>query len=125
MQAVEQNPRAADLMGINAKAVISVTFFLSGMSAVIAALLLASYYQKVYPTMGAMIGLKGFSASDLGGIGVLYGSAIGGIILGIAESLTVRFLSGAYRDAVAFVLLFIVLIIRPNGLFGKAKISKV
>ncbi|MGO5164694.1 MULTISPECIES: branched-chain amino acid ABC transporter permease [unclassified Candidatus Paralachnospira] len=125
MQAVEQNPRAADLMGINAKAVISVTFFLSGMSAVIAALLLASYYQTVYPTMGAMIGLKGFSASVLGGIGVLYGSAIGGIILGIAESLTVQFLSGAYRDAVAFVLLFIVLIIRPNGLFGKAKISKV
>ena len=125
MRAVEQNSRAADLMGINAKGVISVTFFLSGMSAVIAALLLASYYQTVYPTMGAMIGLKGFSASVLGGIGSLFGAAIGGIILGLAESLTVAFLSGAYRDAVAFILLFIILIIRPNGLFGKAKISKV
>ena len=125
MRAVEQNSRAADLMGINAKGVISVTFFLSGMSAVIAALLLASYYQTVYPTMGAMIGLKGFSASVLGGIGSLFGAAVGGIILGLAESLTVAFLSGAYRDAVAFILLFIILIIRPNGLFGKAKISKV
>ncbi len=125
MRAVEQNSRAADLMGINAKGVISVTFFLSGMSAVIAALLLASYYQTVYPTMGVMIGLKGFSASVLGGIGILYGSAVGGIILGIAESLTVQFLSGAYRDAVAFILLFLILIVRPNGLFGKAKVSKV
>ena len=125
MRAVEQNSRAADLMGINAKGVISVTFFLSGMSAVIAALLLASYYQTVYPTMGAMIGLKGFSASVLGGIGSLFGAAVGGSILGLAESLTVAFLSGAYRDAVACILLFIILIIRPNGLFGKAKISKV
>ncbi len=125
MRAVEQNSKAADLMVINAKGVISVTFFLSGMSAVIAALLLASYYQTIYPTMGAMIGLKGFSASVLGGIGSLLGAAVGGIILGLAESLTVAFLSGAYRDAVAFILLFIILIIRPNGLFGKAKISKV
>lgn len=124
MRAVQQNSRAADLMAIDTKGVITFTFFLSSLSAVIAAFLIASYYQMVYPSMGSLMGMKAFCASVLGGIGSLYGAVIGGLILGLVENLTVRFLSGAYKDAVCYVILFIVLVIRPTGLFGKKNVSK-
>ena len=124
MRAVQQNPRAADLVAVNSSGVISFTFFLSSLSAVIAAFLIASYYEMVYPSMGGLMGMKAFCASVLGGIGSLYGSVIGGLILGVVENLTVRFLSGAYRDAVCYIILFIVLIIRPTGLFGKKNVTK-
>nr|WP_066501398.1 branched-chain amino acid ABC transporter permease [Abyssisolibacter fermentans] len=125
MRAVEQNPKAAHLMGINVNYIVSFTFFLGGASAAIAGTLISGYYQVVYPNMGFIAGLKAFSAAVLGGIGVLYGSVIGGLVVGLSESFAVSYFGGGYRDAVAFVILILVLIIRPKGIFGKKDITKV
>lgn len=125
MRAIQQNPRAAKLMGIEVNKIISFTFFLGGASAAVAGTLISGYYQIVNPSMGFIAGLKAFSAAVLGGIGVLHGSVIGGLMVGIAESLTAFYIGGGYRDAVAFIVLIIVLIIRPHGLFGKKQIEKV
>lgn len=124
MRATEQNAKAASLMGININFVVSFTFFLGGSSAAIAGALISGYYQIVYPTMGFMVGLKAFSAAVLGGIGILYGSVIGGLVVGLSESYAAAYLGGTYRDAVAFIILILVLIVRPAGLFGKKKHHK-
>lgn len=75
--------------------------------------------------MGFMAGLKAFSAAVLGGIGSLPGAILGGLIIGNAESMAVMFLGSTYRDSVAFIILILVLILRPNGLFGRKGITKV
>ncbi|MFA5527767.1 MAG: branched-chain amino acid ABC transporter permease [Peptostreptococcales bacterium] len=125
MRAVEQNPKAAHLMGIDVNRVVSFTFFLGGASAAIAGTLISGYYQVVYFNMGFIAGLKAFSAAVLGGIGVLYGSVIGGLVVGLSESFAASYLGGGYRDAIAFLILIIVLILKPNGLFGKKAVEKV
>ncbi len=125
MRAVEQNQKAASLMGINVNSVIRFTFFLGGASAAIAGSLISGYYQVVYPNMGFLAGLKAFSAAVLGGIGVLYGSIVGGLVVGVSESYAAALLGGSYRDAVAFIILIIVLLFKPTGLFGKKDITKV
>lgn len=125
MRATEQNAKAASLMGINVNFVISFTFFLGGASAAIAGALISGYYQIVYPTMGFMVGLKAFAAAVLGGIGVLYGSVVGGLVVGVSESFAATFLGSTYRDSLAFIILIIVLIVKPTGLFGKKGITKV
>ncbi len=125
MRGTEQNARAANLVGVNVRNVITFTFALSGISAAIAAFLIAGYYGSVYPTMGVQIALKAFSAAVLGGIGIMHGAIIGGLVVGVAEALAVTFLGGAYRDATAYIILFLVLIIRPNGIFGKKVTVKV
>ncbi|SDJ87597.1 branched-chain amino acid ABC transporter permease [Natronincola ferrireducens] len=125
MRAVEQNPKAANLMGIDVNFIISFTFFLGGASAAIAGTLISGYYQVVYPTMGFLAGLKAFSAAVLGGIGILHGSIIGGLVVGVSESYAAAFLGGSYRDAVAFIILIIVLLVKPTGLFGKKGVVKV
>lgn len=112
-------------MGIDVRRVVTFTFFLSGMCAAVAGVLVSGYYQMVYCTMGVEAGLKGFSAAVLGGIGVLYGSVVGGVIVGVAEALAVAFLGGSFRSATAYIVLFLVLLIRPSGLFGKDNIDKV
>lgn len=125
MRAVEQNSKAASLMGINVNKVIRFTFFLGGASAAIAGTLISGYYQVVYPNMGFLAGLKAFSAAVLGGIGVLYGSIIGGLVVGVSESYAAATFGGTYRDATAFIILIIVLLFKPAGLFGKKDITKV
>lgn len=125
MRAVEQNQKAAYLMGIDVNKVITFTFFLGGASASIAGTLISGYYQVVYPNMGFLAGLKAFSAAVLGGIGVLYGSIFGGLVVGVSESYAAAFLGGSYRDAIAFLILIIVLLVKPTGLFGKKGITKV
>ena len=125
MRAVEQNPKAASLMGIDVNFVIAFTFLLAGISAAIAGGLIASTYNLVFPMMGFMAGLKGFSAAVLGGIGSLPGSVIGGLIVGVSEAMAVVFFGSAFRDSMAFVILVLVLIIRPTGIFGKKAILKV
>jgi len=124
MRATEQNPRAANLMGVNVNFVISFTFFLAGASAAIAGGLISGYYQIVYPGMGFMAGLKAFAASVLGGIGSLPGAVVGGLV-GVSECLAATFINSTYRDSVAFIILIVVLIVRPTGLFGKKGITKV
>ncbi len=125
MRGTEQNSKAAYLMGINVDQVIAFTFFLGGASAAVAGALISGYYQIVYPAMGFMAGLKAFSAAVLGGIGILHGAVVGGIVIGISESMTAAYVSGGFRDAVAFIILIVVLIIKPTGIFGKKTITKV
>ncbi|ETP73143.1 branched-chain amino acid ABC-type transport system, permease component [Lachnospiraceae bacterium JC7] len=125
MRACEQNPKAANMMGINVNFVISFTFFLAGISATIAGALVSGYYQIVYPNMGFMAGLKAFAAAVLGGIGSLPGALLGGLIVGVSESMAATFLGSTYRDSLAFIILIMVLIIRPHGLFGRKGITKV
>lgn len=125
MRGVEQSPKAAGLMGINTNFIISFTFFLGGASAAIAGALISGYYQIAYPSMGFMVGLKAFAAAVLGGIGVLHGSILGGLFIGVAESFAATWLGSAYRDSVAFIILILVLIIRPSGFFGRKGVTKV
>jgi len=125
MKAVQQNPKAASLMGVNVNFIITFTFFLAGATAAIAGNLISAYYQVVSPMMGFEAGLRAFSAVVLGGIGSLPGAVAGGLIIGLSETLAATFLGSAYRDAAAFVILILVLIVRPTGLFGKKDVIKV
>ena len=125
MRATKENTRAAQLMGVNVNFVISFTFFLGGASAAIAGALIGGYYQVISPTMGSLIALKAFAAAVVGGIGVLYGSVVGGLVVGVSECLAAQFISSKVRDPMAFVILILILIIKPNGLFGKKQITKV
>ena len=125
MRATQQNSKAAAMMGINVDFVIAFTFFLAGVCATIAGALVGGYYQIVYPNMGFMAGLKAFAAAVLGGIGSLPGALLGGLIVGVSESMAATFLGSTYRDAIAFIILIIVLIVKPNGLFGREGIKKV
>ena len=125
MRATQQNSKAAAMMGINVDFVIAFTFFLAGVCATIAGALVGGYYQIVYPNIGFMAGLKAFAAALLGGIGSLPGALLGGLIVGVSESMAATFLGSTYRDAIAFIILIIVLIVKPNGLFGREGIKKV
>ena len=125
MRAVQQSPETAAINGINVNKVITFTFLLGGISAAIASSLIGGYYQLVYPTMGSTMGMKAFSAAVLGGIGMLHGAVVGGLVIGVIESIAVGYLGGTYRDAFAFVILIIILLIKPSGIFGKKTISKV
>jgi branched-chain amino acid transport system permease protein len=125
MRATEQNIKSANLVGINVNFVISFTFFIGGASAAIAGALIGGYYQVISPTMGSLIGLKAFSAAVVGGIGILYGSVAGGLVVGVSECIAAQYLGGNVRDPIAFIILIIILIIKPTGLFGKKGISKV
>ena len=125
MRATEQNVKAANLMGINVNFVISLTFFIGGACAAIAGALIGGYYAIITPDMGATIGLKAFAAAVVGGIGVLHGSVVGGLVVGVAECLAAQYLGGNVRDPMAFVILILILILKPNGLFGRKGITKV
>lgn len=125
MRAVSQNPTAASLMGINVPKIISQTFFIGTAAAGIAGILMATYYQRVDSLMGATVGLKCFAAAVLGGIGSVPGAALGGLLIGISETLFAGYVNSGYRDVVAFVILIAVLLIRPQGLLGKKEIKKV
>ncbi len=125
MRAVEQSEKTSGLMGINTNFIISFTFFLGGVSAAIAGVLISGYYEILYPTMGFMVGLKAFAAAVLGGIGSFHGAVVGGLVIGVTEALAATWFGSEYRDSIAFIILIIVLILRPAGLFGKKGIEKV
>ena len=125
MRAISQNQVAARLMGININRVITRTFFIGTTVAGISGLMVAMYYQRVDTLMGASVGLKSFAAAVLGGMGSLPGAAIGGLLIGLLETLFAAYISSGYRDIVAFVILILVLLIRPSGLMGKKSVDKV
>lgn len=125
MLAVSEDKEAAQLMGINVNATISMTFAIGSALAGIAGVLFASSYVYVYPTMGSLIGIKAFVAAVLGGIGSVPGAMLGGILLGIIESLSKTYLSTQLSNAIVFGILILVLLVRPSGLLGKSKIEKV
>lgn len=125
MRAISQNPTAARLMGIQVNKVILITFFISAAVSSIAGTMVGMYYQAVDITMATSVGSKAFAAAVLGGMGVLPGAVLGGFAIGIVETLVAGYISSGYRDAIAFAVLIIVLIVRPQGLLGQKENNKV
>lgn len=125
MRAASFDTETAQLMGIDADKVISFTFCVGSALAAVAGVLVGVYYNSIDPLMGIMPGLKAFIAAVLGGIGILPGAVAGGLILGIVEAFVSGFISSTFRDAAAFAILILVLLIRPTGLFGKNVKEKV
>ena len=125
MRAVSFDHRAASLMGINIDSVISFTFALGSGLAAAAAILYATVYPSINPLMGLFPGLKAFVAAVLGGIGNLYGAALGGLIIGLLETLVTGYISPVYRDAISFAVLILILLFRPSGILGHHEAEKV
>ncbi len=126
MRAIAQNATAARLMGVNVNGIIALTFLLSTTVAAIAGTMVGSYYKAIDTNMASSVGFKAFAAAILGGMGSLPGAVVGGILIGVAETLISSYVvSPGYRDAVAFLILIIVLIIRPRGIWGQKETSKV
>jgi branched-chain amino acid transport system permease protein len=106
----------ARLMGINVDRMVSLTFIVgSGLSGA-GGIMMAIYYNATYPGMGLLPGLKAFSAAILGGVGNIPGAILGGLLLGVAESLGAAYISSGYKDAIAFIILILVLLVRPQGI---------
>jgi branched-chain amino acid transport system permease protein len=127
MRATAENPAVAGLMGVNINAVISFTFIIGSALAAIAGMMVSANYGIAHYFMGFMLGLKAFTAAVLGGIGNLRGAVLGGILLGLIESLgagyigqlTGGFLGSHYQDVFAFFVLILVLVFKPSGLVGE------
>jgi branched-chain amino acid transport system permease protein len=118
MLATSHNRLAAQLAGINVRHVLFLSFGMSAALGAIAGILIAPITLTSYD-VGVMLGLKGFAAAILGGLGSGVGAVVGGLVLGIAESLSAGYVSSAYKDAIAFVLMLVVLFFMPSGLFGR------
>lgn len=125
MRAVSEDKGAAQLMGINVNATISVTFAIGSGLAAIAGVLLCSAYPTLMPTTGAMPGIKAFTAAVLGGIGSIPGAMLGGILLGVLEKFAQAYISTQLSDAIVFAALIVVLLVKPTGLLGKKLTEKV
>lgn len=125
MRALSFNPTAASLVGINNDFIISFTFALGSSLAAAGGILYALNYPSIDPLMGTLPGLKAFVAAVLGGIGNIAGAALGGVVLGLVETLVVALGGSTYRDAVAFGVLILILLFRPNGLLGQLRAEKV
>ena len=127
MRATAQNPAVASLMGVNINRVIAAAFVIGSALGAVAGIMVGTYYEVAHYQMGFMLGLKAFTAAVLGGIGNLAGAMLGGILLGIIEALgagyigdlTGGFLGSHYQDIFAFVVLIVVLMFKPSGLFGE------
>jgi branched-chain amino acid transport system permease protein len=127
MRATAENPRIAALMGVNANTVIAATFAIGAALAAVAGVLVAMNYNIAHFTMGFIPGLKAFTAAVLGGIGNIQGAVLGGLLLGIIESLgsgyigdlTGGFFGSHYQDVFAFIVLILVLVFRPQGIMGE------
>lgn len=125
IRATAQNKEAAALMGVNIDQVISATFALGSGLGGAAGVLVGLYYNAFYPTMGFIAGLKAFVATVLGGLTSVPGAVLGGLILGVAENLGAAYISSGYRDMIAFIILILVLLIKPSGLLGRNLQGKV
>lgn len=119
LRAIAESPKAASLLGINVERLFHVTAFAAAVLGGFAGVLIALYSNAVYPLMGQPMLHKGIAVIILGGLGDMRGAMIGGLFLGFAEVLSVAYIGSNTRDAVAFGLLFLILLVRPQGLFGK------
>ena len=118
MRAVALDRDASELMGIDMNKTISYTFAIGSALAGAAGVLVGTYYNTINPLMGAGPGLKAFIAAVLGGIGYIPGAVFGGFFLGVTETTVSAFGGSLYKDAVAFAILIIVLLVKPTGIFG-------
>jgi branched-chain amino acid transport system permease protein len=125
MRAVSFDARVAGLMGIPVDRVIAGTFVLGSVLAAAAAIISASRMPRIDPLFGLMPGLKAFVAAVLGGIGSVPGAMVGGLLLGLTEEYVAGYTLSSFRDAIAFTVLILVLLVRPQGLFGRATVEKV
>lgn len=125
MRAVAQDKVMASLVGINIDSVISVTFIIGSGLAAVAGIMVAMYYGLVNYSIGYIAGIKAFTAAVLGGIGSIPGAMFGGIFLGLVESIGGSYISSEYKDAYAFAVLIVILLIKPSGIFGKTTEEKV
>jgi branched-chain amino acid transport system permease protein len=125
MRAVSFDRGAASLMGIKVDRVIGVTFAIGSALAAAAGILYASAYPQIEPYMGIVPGLKAFVAAVLGGIGSIPGAMAGGLLMGMAETLTKGFISSQLADAIAFGILIVILVVKPAGIMGKNVSEKV
>ena len=125
MRAVAENPHAARVLGVNVDRVTATTFAISSALGAVAGVLLAFYVNSAQMTMGFNIELKGLAVIIVGGMGSLKGAMIGGIALGLAEVFAVQYIGSSWRDVVAFGLLFGILLLRPQGLFGARRVREV
>lgn len=125
MRAASFDMEASQLMGINVDNIISITFAIGSALAGAAGVFVGILYNRIDPYMGIMPGLKAFVAAVLGGIGIIPGALIGGLILGLAETLTKAYISTKWADAIAFTILIVILIVKPTGILGKKVREKV
>ena len=125
MRAVSEDRDAAQLMGINVNQTISMTFAIGSALAAIAGVLLCSTIPTLQPTTGSMPGIRAFTAAVLGGIGSIPGAMLGGILLGIIETFSKKYISTQFSDAIVFAVLILILLVKPAGLLGKQVQEKV
>ena len=125
MRATSYDPEAAQMMGLDVNRVIMVTFFIGSALAGVAGVMSGLVYNRVFQTMGFVAGLKGFTASVVGGIGSIQGAMAGGLLIGFAESFAQGYVSTTFYDVVVFLVLIAFMLIRPRGLFGVAELKKV
>jgi branched-chain amino acid transport system permease protein len=124
-RACEQDKIMAALCGINVDRTISMTFLIGAALAAIAGFMVTMYYGVVDFFMGFLAGMKAFTAAVLGGIGSLPGAMLGGVLIGLIESFWAGYVNAQYKDVAVFGILMLVLMVRPNGLFGRPEIEKV
>jgi len=125
MRAVSEDRDAAQLMGINVNRTISTTFAIGSALAAVAGVLLCSTVPTLMPTTGSMPGIRAFTAAVFGGIGSIPGAMLGGVLLGIIETISKAYLSTEFSDAIVFLVLIVVLLVKPAGLLGKQVQEKV
>ena len=125
MLAVSEDKGAAQLMGVNVNRTIAITFVIGSVLAGAGGVLYATAYPQVDPLMGYIPGLKAFVAAVLGGIGSVPGAMVGGVILGIVETMTKAYISSQYADAISYSILIVILLVKPAGLLGKKNVVKV
>ena len=121
VRAIAENPETAAILGIDVDRIVAVIFVLSGTLAALAGVLFAFNYLQVSPFMGGEVGLKGISAMIVGGMGNVWGAVIGGLLIGLTEVLSISFLGADFVDITVYGLLLLLLILRPQGLFGGAR----
>src|SRR5262249_41414947 len=125
MRATSYDRQAAEMMGIDVNRVIAATFFIGSAPAGAAGVFTCLFSQQLTPYRGFQAGLKAFTAAVIGGIGNLPGAVVGGLAIGLAEAFTIGYISSTFSDAIVFVFLIGIMIVRPSGLLGRAQVAKV
>ena len=125
MRAVAADTEAAEMLGVNVNLTIAATFFLGSALAGVAGVMAGLLFNQVTNTIGFIAGLKAFTAAVVGGIGSLPGAMLGGLLIGIAESMVTGYISSTFTNLIVFAVLIVVMLVRPSGLLGQAQLQKV